>query len=68
LENNNIVNDCNKECGFFSLSACELTALSFAVALVLGENLDEEQRALLGNFLESVGTTLVNLTQGAWKV
>ncbi|HEY5584374.1 MAG TPA: hypothetical protein VIK78_07775 [Ruminiclostridium sp.] len=62
----------NKDCssengGGFSLSPVELSLLSFAIALVLGENLDEGQRALLGNFLVAVGDNLINLTSGAWS-
>jgi len=62
--------DCNEVCnsGFFSLSPCELTSLSFGISLVLAENLDENQRALLGNFLVAVGINLTNLTKGAWTV
>jgi len=51
---------------FFSLSPVELSLLSFAIALVLGENFDEDQRALLGNFLVAVGDNIGNLTSGAW--
>lgn len=62
--------ECNSgsDGGFFSLSACELTLLSFGVAVVLADNLDEKQRALLGNFLVTVGVNLGNLTPGAWAV
>ena len=67
---NDAKNDCNDSCanGFFSLSPCELTSLAFVVSILLAENLDEGQRALLGNFLEAVGVNLLNLTPGAWKV
>lgn len=62
-------NDCHESCcnGFFSLNPCELTSLAFAVSVLLSENLDEGQRALLGNFLETVGFNLVNLTCGNWQ-
>jgi hypothetical protein len=62
--------DCNSNSGsgFFSLSPCELTLLATTVSFAIAESLDEAQRALLGNFLETVGINLINLTPGAWNV
>ncbi len=54
-------NDCNSSCNswFFSLSPCELTLLATAVSLILSEGIDGCQRAVLGNFLLSVGQNIV---------
>jgi len=53
--------DCNSGCDswLFSLSPCELTLLATAVALVLSEGIDGCQRAVLGNFILSVGQNIV---------
>jgi len=36
--------------------------------LLLAESFDEKQRALLGNFLATVGGNLINLVPGAWAI
>lgn len=52
--------DCNSSCnGLFSLSPCELTSLATAIALVLAENFDGCERAVLGNFILSIGQNIV---------
>lgn len=45
--------------GFFSLSPCELTLLATAVSLILAEGIDGCQRAVLGNFLQSVAQNIL---------
>ncbi len=60
--------DTDKNKDFFSLSPIEYSSLAFATALILAEGLDLNQRAALGNFLETVGINLINLTPDAWKL
>lgn len=63
--NNNITNNNN---GFFSLSPEDYILLALIIAFIIGESLEESQRAVLGNFLVAVGTNMINLTPGAWQV
>lgn len=62
---NNITNNNN---GFFSLSPEDYILLALVIAFIIGESLEETQRAILGNFLVAVGTNMINLTPGAWQV